>query len=277
MTLKNYQELYNACIKKRETSTAKDRKAYTVTIFIFIKNALNSSDKQLNQWGRDIAIKELEGFIYYMINKHFAVFVECKKDLFICGVIGVLKALKEFNPELTTASSFFIPYILDEMSAYIAEYINRTTKSKSKRIEETKKAITDLENQGISPSAENLAIYFNMSVKRIRERLRYIEIASTYPIDNSTETMLYERMSHYGQPEKTYIETEIKEDLKRCIQKLSDQEQAVILMRYGFDNDKMTFAGIGKEVGRTGRQIRQIHEQAIKKLRIMMEKEGYAA
>ena len=79
-------------------------------------------------------------------------------------------------------------------------------------------------------------------------------------------------------PEKNVFEKLITEKIKKLIFTLTEKEQKVILMRFGFDEDKpKTLEQTGSILGVTRERIRQIEEKALQKIRGLMknQKEEY--
>src|SRR5258708_10827074 len=65
------------------------------------------------------------------------------------------------------------------------------------------------------------------------------------------------------------------EKLKKLIAELNDKEQKVILMRFGFDEDRpRTLEQAGTLLGVTRERIRQIEEKALQKIRSFMKSNG---
>ncbi|HVZ80931.1 MAG TPA: sigma-70 family RNA polymerase sigma factor [bacterium] len=65
------------------------------------------------------------------------------------------------------------------------------------------------------------------------------------------------------------------EKLMKLIQTLTDKEQKVILMRFGFNEDEpRTLEETGLSLGVTRERIRQIEEKALQKIRILMKASG---
>jgi RNA polymerase sigma factor (sigma-70 family) len=68
-------------------------------------------------------------------------------------------------------------------------------------------------------------------------------------------------------PDEQAIRVDMSKKLEDAMTTLRPREQDVLKKHYGFDGDEMTYKEIGKSVGRSVERQRQLHEQALGKMR----------
>lgn len=80
-------------------------------------------------------------------------------------------------------------------------------------------------------------------------------------------------------PDEELLESELKSDVIFAIKKvLSNLEQQIIFMRFGFDDGKKkSLQFIGNKIGYSKERVRQLENLALKKLKPVFEQLGYAA
>ena len=133
-----------------------------------------------------------------------------------------------------------------------------------------RKAMTLLLNTG--KSVEEIAAETNMPVERVREILKI----SQEPV--SLETPIGEEEdSHLGDfiqdesiptPVEATNQTLLHEQLDEVVSTLTEREQRVIKLRFGWDDGRpRTLEEVGKEFNVTRERIRQIEAKALRKLR----------
>jgi DNA-directed RNA polymerase, sigma subunit (sigma70/sigma32) len=76
-------------------------------------------------------------------------------------------------------------------------------------------------------------------------------------------------------PEESLEGLEISEELDVLLDQLNDKQAEVIARRFGLrGHDPQTLEDVGKAVGLTRERVRQIQVEALRKLRILMLREG---
>ena len=123
-----------------------------------------------------------------------------------------------------------------------------------------------------------------MKKKLTAKDIEYLQIMAQEPISLESKVISEDSESEleFGDfikdpaptPEEVAMVKETQRILREYIKKiLSPREELVITMRYGIDNNiPMTLEQIGENFGVTRERIRQIEKQAIRKLRIGLER-----
>lgn len=197
-------------------------------------------------------------------------------DLIEEGNIGLLKAVEGFNPEMnirfSTYASWWIKQAIKRalinsvqpihIPAYMVEMIAKW-----------KQAIGELEDKlGRMPNLEELAKHMKMSLKKVRiihRAVRAFHSPTQSQVSEEDGLALHELL----QDEKAMTPDDIvlgKDEVKTIYQLLNriDRREAEILkLRFGLDdNQPLTLKEIGEKVGLTRERVRQIENEALRKL-----------
>jgi len=198
------------------------------------------------------------------------------QDLIEEGNIGLLKAVEGFNPEMnirfSTYASWWIKQAIKRalinsvqpihIPAYMVEMIAKW-----------KQAIGEMEDKlGRMPSMEELARHMKMSVKKVRiihRAVRAFHSPTQAAIAQEDGMALHDILAD----EKTLSPDDIvlgRDEVRMIYQLLSriDSREAEILkLRFGLDdNQPLTLKEIGEKVGLTRERVRQIENEALRKL-----------
>ena len=197
-------------------------------------------------------------------------------DLIEEGNIGLLKAVEGFNPEMnirfSTYASWWIKQAIKRalinsvqpihIPAYMVEMIAKW-----------KQAISEMEDKlARMPTLEELARHMKMSVKKVRiihRAVRAFHSPTQSQISDEDGVSLHEVL----QDQKTLTPDDIvlgKDEVKMIYQLLSriDRREAEILkLLFGLeDGQPLTLKEIGEKVGLTRERVRQIENEALRKL-----------
>jgi RNA polymerase primary sigma factor len=197
-------------------------------------------------------------------------------DLIQEGNMGLMKAVIKFDPSL---GNRFATYA----TCWIKQSILRAIADEARTIRipvhmlELMTKVTHVEQDLVqklkhTPTLEEIANAMGLDVaeiSRIKE-LGYEQVSLDQVISIDDDLDLYGMI-----PDPTilnpmeYTQNEIyKEKLDLLLSTLSDREQRIIRLRYGFyDNYCHTFEEIGKEFGVSRERIQQIEDRAMMKLR----------
>ena len=197
-------------------------------------------------------------------------------DLIQEGIFGLITAIEKFNPEIgskfSTYASWWIKQtmykaISEQSYAYnIPVYIQETLS----RYKKTKQEMEQVEQKEVSKS--DVAKKLNMTEEKIDTFLnaftKTLSIESGLTLTENKELTLAEIIEDEKQNvERTVIDNELKQDIKKALETLKDKEKNVIVLRFGLDdNKKQTLEEIGNSYGVTKECIRQIEKRALNKM-----------
>ena len=205
-------------------------------------------------------ILEYEKLVRSIVNKYD--YYGDKEDLYQAGMIGLMKAMKEYKPGIAKFSSYAYTWIIGEITSFIREN-QPLKKSKdiirlSRQIEHAKEVLrqklgrepTDLEVSLVTEIWENKIA----EIKSINQKIESLDLVS---IDE--ENNLYNSVKTYDKNlNSDYI------DLKDELNKLEDDERKLIYARY-FDG--YTQSEISKYLGISQVQVSRKETKILQKLK----------
>ena len=227
-------------------------------------------------YSRNLLIEKNIPLIQKIANKSIQSSALSNSDLIQEGIFGLITAIEKFNPEIgakfATYASWWIKQamfkaISEQSYAYnIPVYIQETLS----RFKKTKQQMEQIEQKEVSKS--DVAKKLNMTEEKIDTFLnaftKTLSIESGASLTENKELTLSEIIEDEKQNvERTVIDNELKQDIKRALDSLKDKEKNVIVLRFGLeDNQKQTLEEIGKSYGVTKECIRQIEKRSLNKM-----------
>lgn len=205
-------------------------------------------------------ILEYENLIYSMISpyKNFD-----QEDLYQVGMVGLMKAKKNYNQkENTKFSTYAYYYILGEIKNYITTSNPMKVSKDLLRLKQSLENAKDVMRQRLKrePTTLELSLFLDVPEEKIEEatiattKLESLDFA--YDEENST---LYNSV---GTKEMGMDETIL--DLKNAISNLSLEEQKLIIARY---YDDMTQRETSKTLGMSQVQVSRKETKILEKLK----------
>jgi len=184
-------------------------------------------------------------------------------DLFQVGVIGLIKAIDNFNPTLDVRfSTYGVPMIIGEIRRFLRDNnsvrVSRSMRDTAYRAMQIKEQLTNENNR--EPTVEEIAKIMEMPKEQVVLALEAIvEPVSLYePVFSDGNDTIYV-MDQIGDKndDSTWLE-EIA--VKEAIANLSDREKRILSMRFFRGKTQMEVAA---EIGISQAQVSRIEKGAL--------------
>ncbi len=215
------------------------------------------------------SVQHIAGTIHRKLPRHVPY-----EDLFNSGVVGLMDALRKFDPDTRVPFTCYaklrirgaILYSLREMDSG-----SRGLRRKSRQIEETRcklRSTTQCE-----PSDIDVANEIGISLQQLRDLECQIEALKSSPISsrndqNENEAVIESIPSpDKDNPLSVFLRSEDKKLLMTAISELVKTEQTVVLLYYFHD---FTMKQVGTVLGVGESRVSQIHLRAIEHLRSLL-------
>lgn len=201
-------------------------------------------------------------------------------DLINEGNIGLMKAVEHFDPDRGVKFSTYSSYWIKQSVKRCLSNQSRTVRIPIHMVEKISKVnqVTRhfKETFDRSPTEEELAAQLDVEVSDIRSILRAqtraVSLNSSFD-EGETET-LEDRLPDDSAP-NPYAQLELQTSISRMCQmldKLTDRDSTILKERYGLEGQNpKTLEEVGLEFGVTRERIRQIQNEALVKLRNLMD------
>lgn len=203
-------------------------------------------------------------------------------DLIQEGNVGLMKAVKRFDPEMKVRLiSFAVHWIRAEIHEYVIKNWRivkiATTKAQRKlffKLRGSKKRLAWLNQEEVNTVANDLGVKPE-TVLEMEKRLSAQDLgfdASDYDDDSSTAPAAYLTNQH-DEPSKLVEEAEWQETnlnaLQSALGNLDERSQDILAQRW-LSEDKATLHELADKYGVSAERIRQLENNALKKLKAVM-------
>ena len=203
-------------------------------------------------------------------------------DLIEEGNLGLIRAVEGYDPDQNTRFSTYASWWIKQaikrslinsrqavhIPAYMVEMIAKWKQAKT----------LFAEKEGRQPTMQELAGFMDLPERKVQMIRRAVTAftSSKQSASDESDVSLSETLTDNRTPrpdEAIFSEVE-SSTLQRLLDEIDEREAAILRLRFGLDDSEpMTLKDIGAKIGLTRERVRQIQDEALRKLEALLDRD----
>lgn len=201
-----------------------------------------------------------------------------RSELMQEGVVGMLRALERYDPELGTPfwayASWWVRQAMQQVVSELSRPVVLSDRALRQIAHMREARRTFARAHAREPSVQELATASELTLEQLH-RLSVAERAPRgleEPIDGTTAGggATFGDTLRDPQAEEAYEQLGVRmvsAEVPRLLEQLSEREQGVVKARYGVQSQELTLRELGETMGISAERVRQIEQTALEKMR----------